>query len=453
MILVRHRALCALAFVLACSSESSDGVGAPGRSRETARSVVLVSIDTLRADHLGSYGYERPTSPNLDALAQEGARFLRCSSPATWTVPAHCSMFTGLYPRTHGVDGWQKSLSADTGTLAEALDAVGFATAAFVNVNLFNNQRGYERGFDAFELIPELRAPEGSANKVIDRALEWLAEHREERFFLFVHLYDVHSDYIAKEPYLGEFADPAYRGSVTGRTNQLKQVRLRKLGPWGSAEAQRLVDLYDAGVRQLDADIERLLKGVCSDDALLLVTSDHGEEFLEHGDVLHGRTLYQELVGVPLIAVGPGIAPGTVIEENVSLVDLMPTVLGSLGVEIPEGIEGIDLGPSWCAVPLAPNRVVFAEADKWMGMVDGNFRRAVMRGDFKLLRDGLSGRAEVYDLSADPDETHNLAGAVPELVKALSLELERFEAGGRELDDSFELSDEEIEALRELGYF
>jgi len=440
-----------LAVLGACAppSESEEASAAP---RPFARSVVLISIDTLRADHLGSYGYGRPTSPNLDALAARGARFTNCWSTAPWTVPAHFSMFTGLYPRSHGVDGWEKSLAEETGTLAAAMKAAGFATAAFVNVKLLSDERGYGRGFDHYELVQPAKRP-WSTTDVVERVLAWHAEHASERYFLFVHLYDVHSDYVARRPYMRELADLDYRGPVRGTTRQLKKLRQGKIGPWGEEEARRLRDLYDAGIRQLDDEIRPLLDAVVADDVLVMVTSDHGEEFFDHGSVLHGRTVYEELVHVPLVLVGPGVEPGRTVDANVSIVDLMPTALASTGIAIPDGLEGVDLGPTWLGGPFDDERLLFGEADKWLAMEEGNYRRAVRRGSFKLVYDALSDRREVYDLSVDPDELHDLSGAEPALSKALALELERFEAGARELEDSLELSEEELEALKELGYF
>ncbi|HEX6882471.1 MAG TPA: sulfatase [Planctomycetota bacterium] len=438
----------ALALVVACGC-------APAPTGPQAERLILISVDTLRADHLGCYGYERPTSPNLDRLAAQGTLFEQASSTASWTVPAHMSMLTGQYARTHGIDGWQKA-PAGTETIASVLQERGFATAAYVNVVLLNEQRGFERGFDEYHIVPQAESPVGATNQVLQAAIPWIEQHAGQPFFLFLHFYDVHSDYDPLPAYREAFVRE-YDGHVTGETHQLRAYRKdRQREPWSEADARHLIDLYDAGIRQFDDQIQPLLdfleRSGLAARTVVALTSDHGEEFLERGDVLHGRTLHQELVHVPLLLRGPGVPVGMRVPGNASLVDLMPTLLGLLGAPVPEACEGIDLARVWRAGADLQGRVVFAEADKWLAQEPGNIRRAVRRGRFKLLYDHASGARQVFDLGSDPRELRDLGGEQQALTKALWLELETFLQGERDVEE-VELSEIELRELEALGYF
>lgn len=419
--------------------------------------LILISVDTLRADHMGIYGYERPTSPVMDAYAEGGTVFEHTTSTASWTVPSHMSMFTGQYTRTHGIDGWRKGLSQKTQTLASALEAEGFATAAFVNVTLLNPQRSFDRGFQDFMYEPPAKSANGSTQKILEGAIPWMKEHANERFFLFLHFYDVHSDYNPLPEFRKQFVR-MYSGDVNGETAQLRAYRKgdRTL-PWDAPDARHLVDLYDAGIRQFDTQVAELFEHLettgLGEKTLVILTSDHGEEFLEHGGVLHGRTLHQELVHIPLIMRGPGVPAGNRVGGNASLVDIMPTALSLLGFDVPEQCEGLDLSQSWRSGASFDERLVYSEADKWLAQEPGNKRRAVRRGDFKLLYDHATGKRSVFDLSQDPNEMGDLSAEKEALVKVLWGELERFMAGKTELDETVEMSDEEMKELEDLGYF
>jgi arylsulfatase A-like enzyme len=427
-----------------------------GPAKERPRHVVLVSIDTLRADHLGCYGYDRGTSPGIDRLAGEGTLFEQACATASWTLPAHASILTGLYPRSHGVDGWQVALPVDLPTLPAQLAAEGYATAAFVNVAILSAQRGFDRGFETWSNLRQSRTPAGETDRVIDAALDWLAKRDDRPVFLFLHFYDAHSDYAALPDYQRRFVRP-YSGPANGTTDQLNEYREGRLPPWGSDEARHLSDLYDAGICQLDAQLERLWDGLRAEglwsETLLVLTSDHGEEFLEHGGVLHDSTLHEEQIRVPLIFVGPGVPRGARVREAVSQVDIMPTVLGLLGIAGPRS-EGVDLSRAWGQPESRPiERSIFAEADKWYAMGEPNARRSVRRGRYTLHYDQLSGTKRLFDISADPGEQTDLAAERPEVVESLWVELQGFMDSSREVGESFELSEQELSTLRELGYF
>lgn len=417
------------------------------------RNVLLISIDTLRADRLGSYGYERDTSPALDRLAAGGTLFENASAPSSWTVPSHASLLTGLYSASHGMHFGGDRLPAGVVTLAQTLSRQGFATAAIVNVLLLAHGNGFERGFQSFRHVPAASSPAGAADVVNRHALEWIAGQEDTPWFLFVHYYDVHSDYDPLPEYRDLFEEP-YAGRLDGSTEQLKQLRLGERSA-GAGDARHLSNLYDAGVRQLDAALGRLMERLEEQGALaqtvVVVTSDHGEEFLEHGDVLHGRTLYQELVHVPLILAGPGVARGERVATPVSLVDVAPTLTALLGVPAQADFEGVGLF-SARGVVAAPDRPLFFETDNWLGRREGNFRRAVRRGDQKLHFDGLSGRFELYDLALDPGELRDLAASRPDELARLRADLQAYLERSSPGDAGEAPSPELLEKLRELGY-
>lgn len=379
------------------------------------RNLVLISVDTLRADHLGTYGYERPTSPFIDELASRGVVFERAYTTATWTVPSHASMLTGLYPRHHGMRRGGKegrtAIPTDVDTLAEVLQRSGYATMGLSNMLYLSTRNGFHRGFDSWTEIGAAVGAQGSMPALTFRAMDWIDEHREEPFFLFLHVYDVHSAYRPlpryREMFVGAYDGPAFRGDEKPLVRHRRgQIEL------GEADAQHLINLYDAEIRQFDAGLKRLFALLAEagvlDDTVVLLTADHGEEFLDHGDFLHGRTLYDELARIPWIMVGPCLPEGVRVREPVSLVDVLPTSLGLLGVEHEAEIDGVDVSDSWTGSAEGVARPVFLEADEWIGSQPRDFRRAVVQGDRKLHLDGRSGRVEVYDLAQDPGEQRDL---------------------------------------------
>jgi arylsulfatase A-like enzyme len=428
-------------------------LGGCARARPPQQIVVLVSIDTLRADHLGCYGYRRKTSPALDRLAAEGTVFEDAMTPAPWTLPAHASLLTGLYPSRHGLKAHDRYLPASVRTLGESFARAGFVTAAVVNSQNLSPRFGLDRGFREFLYVEEVAGQRAPTRKIVDQAVAWLKRYGSGRLFLFVHSYDVHSDYASEPEYEREFVTAPKRG-VDGTTAQLMAYRQGKL-KLSPAAAPYLMDLYDAGIRQMDDELARLVgalrDGGLLDRTLFLLTSDHGEEFFEHGDVLHGRTQFQEVVRVPLVLRGPGIAAGRRISTPVSLIDVMPTLLSRLGVKPPEALDGEDLTRllEGDAGRLA-TRVLFGEADHNNAQAD--VTRAVRRGSSKLVYDRLTEKHALYDLSQDAAERSDVAAARPELARELMEPLRRFLAIRGETGTPLKLSPEELQRLRSLGY-
>ncbi len=422
------------------------------------RNLLLISLDTLRADHLGCYGYPRPTSPFLDRLASQGVLFEQAYATSPWTLPSHASLFTGLYPSQHGAMTEELSLPTELPTLAEALRGRGLATAGFVSGIFLGPRFGLGRGFERYAVIPTRAKSGGSGtslsatDRVSAAGLEWLAARRESPFFLFLHYFDIHSDYRPEPGFAAQFGKP-YHGPVDGSTRQLRAF-LRRQIDFNAEDRAQLVDLYDAEIRQLDQGLEelfaRLRERGALDQTVVVVTADHGEEFFEHGGVFHGRTQYQEMLRVPLIIVGPGIPGGLRVDQPVSLVDVAPTLLKLLGAPAAPAISGRDLTPLWRAPDAGwPERDLFAEANS---PSDGTSpQRAVLRGRWKLVLHG-SGERELFDLREDPLERVNRAAAEPEQAADLERQLTASLESVREAPALPPLSPAMRKQLEALGY-
>ncbi|MEN8160010.1 MAG: sulfatase [Myxococcota bacterium] len=449
----------AAVFALAC--------GDAGRS-EPPSNLILISLDTLRADHLGCYGRDRNTSPAIDALAAAGVRFADASATSPWTLPSHASMLTGLYPSSHGVRQRSHRLPEERVTLAESLAEHGYQTFAVVNSLSFGRRFAVLQGFgpEAVTYIPEILETGGgrlivnSAPRIVEKAYERLdARDAQRPFFLFLHFYDAHSDYTPQRSYRTRLVGD-YDGEVTGSTDQL--LRIQEAGKTLSdADVRFLRELYDAEIRELDDVLAGFFASLEArgrlQDTLIVLTSDHGEEFQEHGGLLHGDTQYQEVLAVPLILRGPGIPRGRVVTEPVSLVDVVPTVLAVLGVPGAGAFDGIDLSPSWADSPEPlPRRLLFSDASHLVGKGHGGRgypRRMVRDGDEKLCTDRSTGDAELYDLSRDPGETDDLARRRPERVAELLAALAEHVSGRVDAEANDQpLSEQERSLLRSLGY-
>jgi arylsulfatase A-like enzyme len=397
--------LLALLAALACGA----------RPEPAARSLVLVSLDTLRADHLGLHGYARATSPQLDRWAERAFVFLNAVAPANATTASHHALFQS---RSAGAALADRDGAA---TLAQLLREHGLRTAAFTGGGTLSRQTGFARGFERWdEDAPALA-------QSVPRALEFLEEAAAsgERFYLFVHAFDVHLPYDPPPPHDRAFL-PDYQGPVRGPATLplLRSVRRifeqahRPEAPrLDAADRAQVAALYDGEIAHADLVLARLLARLEQPDlagTLVVILSDHGEEFWEHGSVLHAHTLYQELLHVPLLLRVPGRErEARRIDSRVSLLDVMPTALELLGVPAPASARGRSLLPllEGAAPPAAP---VFAE-----GFAFDAKLQAVLDGHWKLIRDLGSGRVALYDLAADPSERSDLARSQPAEVARL----------------------------------
>jgi len=424
--------------------------------------VLLVSIDTLRADHVHCYGYGRETSPAIDAIAAEGVRFAHCISQAPVTLPSHITMLTSLYPTVHGVVTGSSRLADRTTTLAEVLRDEGYATAAFVDGGYMMGRFGFRQGFQAYH-----DRTRGIA--VLRReAMAWISRRGGERSFCFLHCYDVHSPYDPPPPYDTLFEDEPYRGDFVPTNPNLNRYDRyyqgqggEKLDPLTGEDVAHMISLYDGGIRYSDEELSRLfteMKGTgVYDETLIIITSDHGEEFLEHRTLLHSE-LYYTVIRVPLLIKPPagaawaeGLA-GAVVETPVELVDLLPTIAAALGADPPGGIAGMNLLPLLRGAGADPGPA-FSE-HRWKGRL-----RAVTTPTYRFVGALDQEKRELYLTSEDPLEQRDLAGALPEkaaelegLLAGWMDEQERVRAARGASVDSAPLDAATIEQLRALGY-
>ncbi|HZR80995.1 MAG TPA: sulfatase [Candidatus Binatia bacterium] len=376
----------------------------------TPPSLVLISVDTLRADHLGTYGYGRATSPNIDALARDGVVFEHAYAPSSWTLPSHASMLSGASPYRHGAVTQRHAIRSDVTMLAERLHDRGYATAALVSAPFLGRRFGFARGFDAYEQHAKPRDAAGYQSRV----LEVVRGLPREPFFLFVHYFDVHSPY-DPEPEFNRFArDAATRDDA--RADRIGQ-RVQKMASSGvkarPEERDRLVDLYDGEILQVDVKIRELIDAVRARTRgrfVAVLTADHGEEFLEHGGLLHGKTLYDEVLHVPLVVTGEGVARGGRVGRQASLLDVAPTLLEFAGAPAIADVEGRSLaevvrsGESTAGGARDPGLDLLTLAN------DGSVAmRGVRTPELKLIVDALhDDRRELYDLRTDPRESTNV---------------------------------------------
>lgn len=447
-----HRASCRLGLAAAVLLAIAARPGCESRPPAGPPDILLISVDTLRADHLSSSGYARPTSPFLDGLAAEGIRFEHAYATSSWTTPSVVSMLTSAYPSRHRMGGrfsgvprvWSRIPEA-LPTLAESLRSLGYRTYGLAaNVNLAA-ERGFDRGFDRYRCL-------GTADlDVVGRALgPWLEEigRGEGPWFFWLHMLDPHGPYNGRRPWIESFEPELEEHSWLDGMPSERIVRFAERFNERQMDAVRA--LYDSEIRATDEFLRDLFERLPgADDAFVLFTSDHGEEFLEHGGMLHGRTLFDESVRIPLIVRLPDRRfAGAVSSGVVSLVDVVPTILAAAGAGPRDDAAGIDLvGDEGPAVPA--DRVVVTE------LLRGDPERAVREGRWKLIAGSSRPElARLYDLEEDPGEQTDVAGRFPDRVARLHEILADFERTHRpvELPAPTELTPEQIEALRALGY-
>ncbi len=397
--------------------------------RQRPPDVLLVTIDTLRADRVGAYGYAKAETPTLDGLAARGVRVERVQSAAPVTGPSHATILTGQYPPVHGVrDNVTFPLGPEHPTLASLFQSAGYRTAAFVGGYPLAGDFGFARGFDHYDdafsaTLPGGAGAERPANEVIGAALAWLEQWTDERprYLIWVHLYDPHDPYSPPPPYRERFRERPYDGEIA---------------------------FSDAQLGRLLAKIAASPRG---DDTVVAVVSDHGEGLGEHGELTHAVLAYESTLRVPLILAGPGIRAGVVVPGPVGTVDILPTLLALAGIEAPAGLPGRDLRPALDGRPL---RAAKLYAESLFSRL--NYRWSTLRtwtdGGYKLIEGAAP---ELYDLEQDPGERIDLAaerpGHLASLRADLASALERMAPGG-DSAHAARLTPEQEERLRSLGY-
>jgi arylsulfatase A-like enzyme len=422
--------------------------------------IIIVDIDTLRADHLGCYGYHRPTSPHIDAFSEESVLFEWCFAQGPNTPPSQASILTGLYPTTHGRIGNNQLISDEVVTLAEVLRDRGYETAAFVDGGLMAGRYGYDQGFDLYD-------DEAGHLEVIGPKVErWLDDRLVDparagrSFLLLVHTYDVHSPYeITPEPhrsmFLSEVDEPprSYRSNMSGVMAEVWKAR-------GSAEPPQLdrvqmdwaVAMYDGGIHHVDHWFGELMKRLADqgvlEQAIVVVISDHGDEFQEHGSLFHDR-LYATVTRIPLIIRFPGAGWRGRVAQTVESIDLMPTVLEAVGAAIPDPVQGRSLLPA-CRGESLESRTAFSESPYY------GRRIAAAGPEHRLLWTKQDASEELYRYRDDPLEAENLAAGELEQSRRLMAEIHRWRrmvnATRYPRAQVSELDDEAEDQLRALGY-
>lgn len=385
-------------------------------------SVVLITLDTTRADHLGCYGGARTETPHLDALARSGVRFEQALSPVPLTLPAHVSLLTGLVPRHHGVrDNLGFKLDPKIPLLAERLSAAGYSTAAYVSAAVLDREGGLARGFATYDdalRTGDRRAfdyQERAASQTVDAVLKQLGTLKSP-FFLWVHFYDPHLPYVPPEPYASRFKDRPYDGELAFMDAQIGR-------------------LWDALKRQ-------------GTTVYVVVAGDHGESLGEHGEEGHGVFLYQATQHVPLIMTGPGLPPGTTAASNVGLIDIAPTILDLLRLPPLKDADGRSLVPLLRgARPAAPGyemETLYPEISYgWAPL------RALCAGPYKYI---AAPRPELYELPTDPREIKDLARTKAKRASELSQSLAELTRGDTAVVPDDDPSHARREKLSALGY-
>ena len=408
-------------------------------SKPAARNVLLITIDTLRADHVGAYGWARARTSTLDRIAKNGALFEHAYAAAPITLPSHATLLTGRYPPGHGARDNGMRMSPDVPTLATELHVKGFATAAFVAAFPLDHQFGLNRGFDVYgDRLPRgadgRPANERPAADVVNDALSWLRQNVELRtqhselrtrnderpatndqrpFFLWVHLFEPHAPY----------GDP-------------------------SNASRPVLERYDEEIATADREAGRLIAalGPAAASTLVVAAGDHGEAFGEHEEYAHSIFVYDTTLRVPLVMSGPGIPAGTRLTEAVTLADVAPTVMRALGAPMTK-VDGIDLSPAFSGTPL-PERELYAES--FAPLVEFGWAplRAVRSGGWKLI---ASPKPELFDSRTDPDERSNAIASQPDVARRLAQRADRYSADSLSANAGAPMGDA-AERLRALGY-
>ena len=439
--MIRRACVLALLALSACN----------GATEERPPNVLFISLDTLRADHLHCYGYERETSPNIDRLASEGVLFERTFSTTSWTLPSHLSMFTGLALSVHGVcdDRLWESLKDEKlpfrgELLAEKLKDAGYRTGGFYTAPYLDPKFGFGDGFDVYERIghpvyshpvhslrleklkqagdndairawrdaePELfDSHRPTADEAVDAALEFIEQEGTAPFFCFLHIFDVHNDYVPPAPFDTMF-DPDYTGSITGRRITSPKSPMRKT--MAKEDLDHVIALYDGEIAWVNSQMGRLLARLdeleLNENTLIVLTSDHGEEFFEHGHKTHRISLFTESLHVPLIMRLPDALPaGQRVAGSSGIVDIAPTVYSLTGVNAPAALNGIDLAP--IARGEAPNseRDYISELLLFQqGKPSPTRKLSVLSGSRHAVYETRGGEtilSATWDLDSDPDE-------------------------------------------------
>ena len=385
-----------ISVLISCRSKKAE-ISQPGPRNAN---VLLVTIDTTRADHLSCYRPGSARTPNLDALAARGVRFEQAIAQVPLTVPSHACIMTGSYPEVNGVRGMAGfALSNTHPTIASVMHAAGYATAAFVGSSVLGHPLGFATGFDTYDDYMGKRVVEANqsglllerrAGVVTDRAINWLKANGHKNFFLWCHYYDPHAPYQPPEPYRHLYAKDLYSGEIAYTDSQLGRL-------FDYLKAQNLLE-----------------------STLIIATADHGESLGEHGEETHGVFLYDSTVHVPLIIAGPGIPAGKAIAQQVRAIDIMPTILAFLDLPPGKEAQGMDLLPLIQKDQPLPTDTAYLETLYPRTYMGWSELRAVRTSEWKFI---LAPRPELYNLKDDPREATNVESREPVIASRLDAHL------------------------------
>jgi arylsulfatase A-like enzyme len=440
-----------LAFVVSCSTPPENG----------RPNVLVYLLDTVRADHLGCYGYGRSTSPSIDRLAEEGVVFENVIAQASWTKPSTASILTSLYPSRHGaINKLTDKLPDEAHTLAEVFKNAGYSTAGFITMGWVDKTFGFEQGFDTYvypngmEDIPKGGRKLFDADEINELAFRWLDENGNNEFFMYIHSIDPHDPYSAPGEYRDMF-NPNYGGQIDGSIQQMRQLEAHgiQLPP---RDLAHLEALYDGEIAFNDEHVGALINRLESmgilDNTIVVIVSDHGEEFYEHGGYRHGKKLYNELLHLPLIIRFPDqIDGGGRIGALVQSIDLAPTLVELAGLDIPDLFQGKSLMPLVNGSDEEINRMAYSEEDY---EESSYLMDSVIKPPYKLIHYPKAGVSELFDLYADPLEQRSISDERPELVADLMAELTAWKEAQVRLasEGVAEIDEGTTEQLRSLGY-
>jgi arylsulfatase A-like enzyme len=455
MQLLLVRATCAF---LACISVGSAGCSA---TKHEGTSVVLITIDTLRSDALGSYGSGRTDTPHLDALADAGVLFENAISQAPATGPSFTSMMTSLYPAEHGVVHSTLVIDPGNDMLAERFREAGYRTGAFVSCSILQKAYGFGQGFQVYD--DETSQPyspshfERDAAETTSRALAWLDGNREQKFFLWVHYFDGHAPYQERRPPGAKWNAEEKRRARRGSMGFLSQIQKKRSQEMLDANLPTIRELYAAEVRHVDQQVGHLLERIdairCRDRTLVVVGSDHGEELFDHG-FFHGHysSLSQSVLRVPLLFSLPGRLPeGLRVDAVVQNVDIAPTILAIAGLPPFTRQSGVDLMPVMGGAAFAEGRLAWSMREPYESMPGGN-AVAVRDQRWKAIFYSKDD-PHLYDLESDAMERQNLAEEDPERLEAFRDRLgEWLGEDGPSTYRHSDLSESDYELLKSLGY-
>jgi arylsulfatase A-like enzyme len=413
--------------------------------------LLVISIDSLRWDHVGAYGYERATTPRLDAFASEGILFEQAIAQAPWTTPSMISVMTSLYPSAHGVERIQNKMSPTLQTLAQILRTEGYRTGAIVPFVTLWSYYGLQRGFDDYR--EDYFDHDSLSSHVLgERTRGWLRRHGDSRFFFWVHFWDPHYNYRPSREVQGRFTPADH--PFGDRVFDIQELKWRE-NPLRPDEVAYNIDRYDEEILFTDRHIGRLLDDLeetgLAGNTLVVIVSDHGEQFQEHGWLEHTNRVYDNLIRVPLLLRLPGRLPaGVRIAEQVELIDLLPTVLDLLGIDVDAAeFQGHTLEPLISGSPSPSEaRPAFSETARLANLKTIRFK------DWKYIHDFDSNHGELYRIDLDPEERNDLAPRHPDRADRMRIRLIDWlqniaiadPAGAGELDSSMR------EKLCSMGY-